>query len=59
MPNKTKKKQGFAVMSREKLLSLSSLGGKNAHASGKAHEWTPETAKRAVAVRYRKKTKTS
>ena len=39
-----KKRQGFASMSLERRKELASLGGKAAHAQGKAHKWTPEEA---------------
>ncbi len=44
MSNATK---GFASMSKEKRQAIASLGGKAAHAQGKAHTWTREEAQRA------------
>ena len=44
MPNSTK---GFASMSLEKRRAIAGLGGKAAHAQGKAHVWTREEAQAA------------
>lgn len=38
------KTRGFATMDKNKLLEISSKGGKNAHSSGRAHKWTVEEA---------------
>ncbi len=43
-PNSTK---GFASMSQEQRRAIAVMGGKAAHAMGKAHTWTREEAKRA------------
>jgi hypothetical protein len=40
-------KRGFAAMSLEQRTMIASLGGKRAHALGKAHRWTSEEAKKA------------
>jgi general stress protein YciG len=42
-----KSKRGFAAMSQEQQQIIASLGGKAAHAQGKAHTWTREEAQRA------------
>ncbi len=42
-----KSMRGFASMSQEKQRAIAGLGGKAAHAKGKAHTWTREEAKRA------------
>lgn len=42
-----KSKRGFASMSPEKQREIASLGGKAAHAKGRAHEFTPDEARRA------------
>lgn len=42
-------KKGFAAMSPEKQRELSSKGGKAAHASGRAHQFTSEEARLAGA----------
>jgi general stress protein YciG len=41
------KKRGFAAMDPELQKKISASGGKAAHAAGKAHEWTVETAEKA------------
>lgn len=41
----TKGMQGFASMESEKLSEVASKGGKKAHETGKAHEFTPEEAR--------------
>jgi general stress protein YciG len=46
-PEAGRSRQGFASMSAEKLREISSMGGKAAHRSGKAHKWTREEAARA------------
>jgi uncharacterized protein len=43
----TRKLQGFAAMDPAKQRALASLGGKAAHAQGRAHEWTVEQARAA------------
>lgn len=44
---KTKLKRGFAVMDKEKVKEIASLGGKSAWIKGKAHRWTSEEARKA------------
>lgn len=39
--------RGFAALSPEKRRRIASLGGKQAHANGTAHQWTPEEAREA------------
>ena len=39
-----KSKRGFAAVPPEKLREIASAGGRAAHASGKAHEYTSEEA---------------
>jgi uncharacterized protein len=39
------KKRGFASMEKERLQTLVRMGGKKAHALGRAHEWTREEAR--------------
>jgi uncharacterized protein len=43
----SKSNRGFASMDPEKQAAIASKGGKIAHATGKAHEWTPDEAKEA------------
>ncbi len=40
-------KRGFASMDQEKQREIASKGGKAAHESGRAHEFTPEEAREA------------
>jgi hypothetical protein len=44
------KKRGFALLSREKHRAIASLGGRMAHTSGRAHQFTSEEA-RAAGIR--------
>jgi uncharacterized protein len=44
---KTKGKQGFASMDKEKQRRIASEGGMKAHKLGKAHKWTAEEAQKA------------
>jgi general stress protein YciG len=39
--------RGFAVMSEDKQREIASKGGKAAHASGRAHEWSSAEARDA------------
>ncbi len=39
--------RGFAAMDENKKREIASMGGKAAHASGHAHEFTPEEAREA------------
>lgn len=39
--------RGFAAMDPEKVRAISAKGGRAAHASGKAHRYTPDEAKKA------------
>ncbi len=40
-------KRGFASMSQEQRRAIAVMGGKTAHAKGRAHTWTREEAQRA------------
>lgn len=42
---KTPAKRGFAAMSKERQKEISSMGGRAAHAQGKAHVFTSEEAR--------------
>jgi len=42
-----KKKQGFAALDPEQQRLIASKGGKAAHAAGKGHKFTSETAREA------------
>ncbi len=41
----SKADRGFASMDPEKQRRIASKGGKAAHAKGRAHEWTSDTAR--------------
>ena len=43
----TKSARGFAAMDRSRQREIASLGGKAAHASGRAHEFSSEEAREA------------
>ena len=43
-----KQLRGFAAMDPERQREIASLGGKAAHAQGKAHRWTSETCREAA-----------
>ena len=45
----TKARRGFAAMDHDMQQQISSMGGKAAHAQGKAHEFTAEEARNAGA----------
>jgi uncharacterized protein len=47
MPEKTRKGRGFAGMDPAKQREIASKGGKAAHRSGNAHEWTSSEAREA------------
>ena len=42
-----KQRRGFAVMDRSRQREIASLGGRAAHQSGRAHEFTSEEARQA------------
>ena len=42
-----KSKRGFAAMNKIRQREIASKGGRAAHASGNAHEFTPEEARQA------------
>lgn len=42
-----KQKRGFALMPKDQVSAIASLGGKAAHAKGTAHQWTSEEARAA------------
>ncbi len=42
-----KSRRGFASMTPEKQREIATMGGKASHASGNAHEFTPEEARAA------------
>ncbi len=46
--SRPKQLKGFATMDPERQREIASLGGKAAHAQGKAHLWTSETCRDAA-----------
>ncbi len=42
-----RERRGFAAMDAQRQREIASLGGRAAHRSGNAHEFTPEEARRA------------
>ncbi len=50
-------KRGFAAMNEEEQRRIASMGGKAAHESGKAHQWTPEEAARAGSMGGKKRSR--
>jgi uncharacterized protein len=53
-PNKTRR--GFAALDSQRQREIASLGGRAAHASGHAHEFTSEEAKAAARKSHTKRT---
>lgn len=45
--------RGFAALSQARRSEIAGLGGRTAHALGRAHEFTPEEARNARAKRTR------
>ncbi len=42
-----KQRRGFAVMDPERQKEIAAMGGRTAHANGRAHEFTPDEAREA------------
>jgi general stress protein YciG len=49
------RRRGFASMDPQKQREIASLGGRAAHRSGNAHQFTPEEARRAGSMSRRTK----
>jgi general stress protein YciG len=47
MADQNKSKRGFAAMDQDKQRGIARQGGRAAHESGRAHEFSPEEAKAA------------
>jgi uncharacterized protein len=47
-------KRGFAAMDRERQREIAAMGGRSAHASGHAHEFTTEEARAAGKKRHQR-----
>jgi len=50
----TRSRRGFAAMDRQRQREIASMGGRSAHASGHAHEFTSEEARAAGKKRHRR-----
>jgi general stress protein YciG len=47
-------RRGFAAMDRQRQREIASMGGRSAHASGHAHEFTSEEARAAGKKRHQR-----
>jgi hypothetical protein len=58
----TPRKRGFALLDPEKMKQVAALGGRTAHAAGRAHQFSREearaAARRSVEVRNRRASET-
>lgn len=61
-PTDTPRKRGFALLDPEKMKQVAALGGRTAHAAGRAHQFSREearaAARRSVEVRTRRAAET-
>lgn len=57
-PSDTPRKRGFALLDADKMKQVAALGGRTAHAAGRAHQFSREearaAARRSVEVRTRR-----
>jgi len=53
-PQLVRSKRGFAAMDRQRQREIASMGGRSAHASGHAHEFTTEEARAAGKKRHQR-----
>ena len=57
-PPDTPRKRGFALLDADKMRQVAALGGRTAHAAGRAHQFSREearaAARRSVEVRTRR-----
>jgi len=53
-PAQQRRLRGFAAMSPEKKREIASLGGRAAHASGRAHQFSSEEARAAGKKRHQR-----
>lgn len=53
-PTQQRRLRGFAAMSPEKKREIASLGGRAAHASGRAHTFSTEEARAAGKKRHQR-----
>ena len=54
VPAQQRRPRGFAAMSPEKKREIASLGGRAAHASGRAHQFSSEEARAAGKKRHQR-----
>jgi uncharacterized protein len=54
---KPRSKRGFAAMDRQRQREIAAMGGRSAHASGHAHEFTTEEARAAGKKRHQRPVK--
>jgi uncharacterized protein len=54
LPEEQRRPRGFAAMSPEKKREIASLGGRAAHASGRAHQFSSEEARAAGKKRHQR-----
>lgn len=54
LPAERRMPRGFAAMDPQKQREIASLGGRAAHQSGHAHEFTPEEARAAGRKRHQR-----
>jgi hypothetical protein len=57
MTDQAKKPRGFQTLTPERRKEIAASGGRAAHASGNAHQYTPEEARAAAAARGDRKPK--
>ena len=53
-PTQERRLRGFAAMSPEKKKEIASMGGRAAHACGRAHQFTSEEGRAAGKKRHRR-----
>ena len=58
-PIQQRRLRGFAAMSPEKKREIAGMGGRAAHASGRAHQFSPEEARAAGKKRHQRDDKAS
>ena len=56
LPKRPTRLRGFALIDRQRQLEIARMGGKAAHSSGNAYEFTSEEGRAAARKRYRKPT---
>jgi uncharacterized protein len=56
---KPRARRGFAAMDRQRQREIAAMGGRSAHATGHAHEFTTEEARAAGKKRHQQNRETS